>query len=123
MGKGYYMTIQHIKVAGTTFHKLPSGMFLKPDTVGTCNDTPAAFFTAILMPEPTNVYDPQAVQVLLQTTTGDAFVVGYMPKDEPMKARILKPTMANVTIIDYGRVGNYNPSYIITGIEMEGTAC
>lgn len=112
--------ITEIKVAGTTFHPLPQNTFLAPNNTDEVDGIPVAYFTAVLMPEPTNQFDPDAVQVILPTTTGNPFMIGYLPKDEPLKMAITEPVMGEVMVKDYRVAGNYNPSYIITSIEMEG---
>lgn len=108
-----------IKVAGTTFHPLPPDTFLRPNNIEEIDGVPVAYFDALLVPEPTNQFDPDAIQVILPTTAGNAFMIGYMPKLEPLKTAIKEPTLANVLVKDYRAVGNYNPSYIIMSIEME----
>lgn len=107
-----------IKVAGTTFHPLPQGVGLRINNEAMEDNVPIAYTRAVLIPEPTNKYDPEAVQVIIELKTGEAFVIGYIPKDEPIKTQIKRPTMALLCIKDYTQVGNLNPSFVIKSIEM-----
>lgn len=106
----------NIKVAGTTFHPLPKekGIDIEQELVK--DNVPCAVAQALLLPEPTNQYDPEAVQVLVKLTDGTAFHIGYLPAKEPLKATIKVLTVATLLIKDYGQVGNYNPSFILTEI-------
>lgn len=109
----------YIKVAGTTFHPIPTNESVKILVEGEENGVPYAYAQAILMPEPTNEYDKDAVQVIIQLANGNPFVAGYIPKDNPMKLKIKQPVIATLHIKDYSAVGDYNPSFIISRIEME----
>lgn len=43
--------------------------------------------TAILLPEPTNPYDPNAVRVVVVTATGEHAVVGYLSQEDAVGYR------------------------------------
>lgn len=107
------------KVVGTTFRPLPSDKTIqidgKPFEV---DGVPTAITQAILVPEPTNEFDPNAVQVVVKLNTGEAFAIGYIGKDDPWQARITQPTLAKLRISDYRDAGNYNPSYNIIDVRM-----
>lgn len=106
----------NIKVAGTTFHPLPSGKGIAIEQEQTIDNVPCAITQALLIPEPTNPYDAEAVQVVVKLTTGEAFPIGYLPAKEPLKSTIRAITIGTILIKDYGQVGNYSPSFIITEI-------
>lgn len=91
----------NIKIAGTTFHPLPDGMYVKIDESYMVEDIPCAKTQAVLMPEPQNPYDPEAVMVLVPLENGEAFHIGYLPKMEPLKKRITGPTPARVLIQNF----------------------
>lgn len=100
------------KVAGSTFHPLAPEQKIKIiRELAPENDIPRAIAQAVLMPEPTNAYDPEAVQVIVSLTDGSAFVLGYLPKTSVQKSKIKAPTLAEVTIINYAATTNYNNSY------------
>lgn len=107
------------KVAGTTFYQIPEiGLKINKEYEDTGNNrVPCADLDAVLMPEPENKYDEDAVKVIVPLKNGDAFHLGYVPRAEPLKTKITKPVMAKMTIRDYGMVGNYNASFIITEVE------
>lgn len=107
------------KVVGTTFRPLPPNKTIqidgKPFEV---NDVPTAIAQAILVPEPTNEYDPNAVQVVVKLNTGEAFPIGYIGKDDPWQAKIKSPKLAKLRISDYSRTNGYNPSYSIIDVQL-----
>ena len=107
------------KVVGTTFRPLPSGVFIKVYETFEQNNVPTALAKAILAPEPDNVYDPNAVQVIIELDTGAPFTIGYIGKDDPWQKRITQPVLATLRIVDYSVSGAYNASYNIIDIEME----
>ena len=105
-------TVRAEKVVGTTFHKL-----LPTQKIAIMNeiehgDVPAAKAQAILIPEPTNQFDPEAVQVVVKLQTGEPFVLGYLPKESPYKKQITANCLATLIILDYQSVG-YNNSYTV----------
>ena len=103
------------KVAGTTFRPLPEGKSIQI-TSEFMDGVPCAAVRAILKPEPTNAYDPEAVMVFVSLTDGSAFHIGYVPKAEPIKRQIKFPMLADMVIRDYGQVSAYNASFVITRI-------
>ena len=106
-----------IKIAGTTFHPLPEGMYVKVKQTFSFEDVPCARVQAVLLPEPENPYDPEAVKVLIPLENGEAFHIGYLPKAEPLKTRISGPTPAWVTVKNYARKNpSLSPSWIITEV-------
>lgn len=111
----------NIKIAGTTFHKIPDGLKIsvKGEDVFEENGISCARTMAVLQPEPENQYDPEAVKVLVKLTDGSAFHIGYLPKAEPLKQKVKTTTLAQVVIKDYTVMGDFNPSYLITDINMQ----
>lgn len=107
------------KVVGTSFRPLPPDKTIhiegQPFDV---DGVPTAIAQAILAPEPTNEYDPDAVQVFVKLSSGEAFHIGYIGKDDPWKAKIKQPTLATLRISDYSRTGNYNPSFNVIDIQL-----
>lgn len=109
----------NIKVAGTTYHQIPPiGVAILEEYLE--NNVPCARAEAILLPEPENKFDHEAVKVVLKLRDGSAFHVGYLPKAEPMKTRIRQIVRAEAVLQDYRMVGNYNISIIIKKIQLEG---
>lgn len=115
--RGAYMDTK-LTVAGTTFHPIPEGVGLKVKDEGMDNGVPIAYIDAVLVPEPTNEYDPDAVQVFVPLKTDEPFVIGYIPKHAPVKTQITGPTLAKICIKDYRMVGNFNPSFVIEEIKL-----
>lgn len=108
-----------IKVAGTTFHPLPKGTAIAIEKEYTKNGVPCAEMECILVPEPENKYDPEAVKVMVKLTNGMAHQIGHLPAKEPLKVQIAKRQqflLATCEIIDYTQVGK-NASYVITAIQ------
>lgn len=106
----------NIKVAGTTFHKIPSiGIAIAAEFMD--KNVPCANTEAILQPEPENPYDKKAVKVIVPLKDGQAFQIGYLPKEEPIKRQITAIKKAKLLIRDYGQVGTYNASFVITEVE------
>lgn len=109
----------NIKVAGTTFHPLPEGVHLSILSEGTLDNVPCAFAQALLVPEPENEYDKDAVAVYGRLMDGKPFHLGYIPKAEPLKFKIRRPMPARMLIKDYGQVGRgLSPSFVL--VELEG---
>lgn len=107
------------KVVGTSFRPLPPNKFIEIlDKPFDIDGVPTALAQAVLVPEPTNEYDPNAVQVVVKLNTGEAFPIGYIGKDDPWQARITKPVLATLRISDYSQVGNYNPSYSAIDVQL-----
>lgn len=108
-----------IKVAGTSFHPLPEGVTIAAEETWEEGDRgiPCAKAQVVLVREPENGVDPEAVKVMIKLTNGEAHHLGYLPKTEPLKTQVGDFTLATCVIKDYRSVGNYNPSYIITEVE------
>lgn len=110
----------NVKIAGTTFHPLPEGKFLKVGRTYTFEDVPCADTDAVLIPEPDNQYDPNAVKVVVPLDSGEAFHVGYIPKDHPLKMMVKnagRPVKASVMVKNYAMKNQqYSASWIITGV-------
>ena len=45
------------------------------------------YHTAILLPEPTNPYDPNAVRVAVVTSSGDGATIGYLSREDAVAYR------------------------------------
>ena len=104
----------NIKVAGTTFHPLPEGGYVKVEQKFQSGDVPCAIAKAVLIPEPENPYDPGAVKVLVPLEDGSAFHIGYLPKAEPLKAQIKAPVPARVKIFNHtANNPALSPSWVI----------
>ena len=105
-------TMKSQKVVGTTFNET----HYYKDFAGQVDSdagTPTLVGEAILMPEPTNQYDPNAVAVIAKMADGSPFKLGYLGKGTPMQAAIKAPTMAKLVVIAYSENGDYNDSYLV----------
>ena len=106
------------KVAGTTFHQIPEGQYLRIKQQYDLEGTPCADADAILVPEPTNQYDPDAVMVMVPLENGQPFHVGYLPKDSDLKQMVKKALPATVMVKDFGAKNpQYSASWIITEVK------
>ena len=66
----------------------------------------AEFHTqALLVPEPTNEYDPTAVAVVIRTKEGAAHRVGYLARTSPIKEGLNGVTPMKLTIYGYSEIG------------------
>lgn len=107
----------NMKVAGTSFHPLPEGQYVKVKQTYEFENVPCADVDAILMPEPENPYDPDAVKVLIPLESGAPFCIGYVPKDHPIKLRIKAPYQAVIMIKNFALNNpHYSPSWIVTEV-------
>lgn len=108
------------KIAGTTFHPLPENQYLKVNSTYTFDNVPCAEADAILMAEPDNQYDPNAVKVMVPLDSGEAFHIGYLPKDSDLKMRVKSaghPFKATVMVKNYAMKNQqYSASWIITEV-------
>lgn len=94
------------KIVGSTFHPLPEGKTIKMHSKEfEYHGVPAILTRAVLMPEPSNPHDPEAIMVLLELTTGESFHIGYIGKDSPIKTQITEPQAGIVRIVDYSATG------------------
>lgn len=105
-------TMKSQKVVGTTFNA-PHYYKDFAGQVDPNGETPTLVGEAILMPEPTNQYDPNAVAVIAKMADGSPFKLGYLGKGTPMQAAIKAPTMAKLVVIAYSENGDYNDSYLV----------
>lgn len=112
-----------VKVVGTTFHPLPDGHVIRISKSYMKDNIPMAIAPAILRPDPSNPYDENAVEVLVELDNGDPFVIGFIGKDDPWQRKITQLTLATIQIKDYSQASThgkvYNPAYQIINIEME----
>lgn len=79
------------KVVGTTFRFKEQGEKHYTEFAGVIDktgDIPTLSGTAILMPEPDNAYDPNAVLVIAKMKDGSAFKLGYLPKGSKLQREI-----------------------------------
>lgn len=112
--------ITNTKVVGTTFHQIPDGEYLKVTSTYNFEGIPCADADALLIPEPTNQYDPDAVMVMVPLENGQPFQVGYLPKDSELKQTIKanpKTYVAKVMVKNFAMNNpQYSPSWIITEV-------
>lgn len=105
------------KIAGTTFHPLPDGQYLKIKRTYDFEGIPCADADAVLMPEPENQYDPEAVKVLVPLESGQPFHIGYLPRESALKKMVKKPYQAAVMVKNFALNNpQYSPSWIITEV-------
>lgn len=107
----------NVKIAGTTFHPLPDGEYLRVKQTYEFEGISCADADAILMPEPDNQYDPDAVKVLVPLDNGQPFHIGYLPKDSELK-KMIRNTYAATIMVKNFAVSNpqYSPSWIVTEV-------
>ena len=106
------------KIAGTTFHPLPEGQYLRIRQTYDFEAVPCADADAVLVPEPENQYDREAVKVLVPLDDGSAFHIGYLPKDSDLKRMVRKPHKASIMVKNYAlNSPQYSPSWIVTEVE------
>lgn len=111
----------NVKIAGTTFHPLPDGEYLRVGRTYEFEGTPCADTNAVLMPEPTNQYDPEAVKVMVPLENGQPFHIGYLPKNSDLKKLISqsgKNYVATVMVKNFAvKNQQYSASWIITEVQ------
>lgn len=104
------------KVVGTTFRFKEQGEKNFTEFAGvidTTGDIPTLQGRAILVPDPQNKYDPNAVMVIAQMSDGSAFHLGYLPKGSQLQQVIKTNTLAKLNIIAYSEGGDYNDSFTV----------
>lgn len=104
------------KVVGTTFRFKELGERDYKEFYGEDRDAGNVITRvgqALLMPEPTNQYDPQAVMVLAKMMDGSVFHLGYLSKSGTLRDDIKEPTPARLIISAYSYGGDYNDSYTV----------
>lgn len=104
------------KVVGTTFKFKEFGErnyteFLGVDSNGT--GTPVRTGKAILLPEPTNPYDANAIAVIAAMQNGKSFPLGYLARGSQLYNSIKSPTLAQLIITAYSEGGDFNDSYVV----------
>lgn len=113
--------VTNVKIAGTTFHQIPEGKYLKVNNTFNFEDTPCANTSAILLPEPDNPHDKNAVKVMVPLDDGQAFHVGYLPKESDLKAQIAKTGNSYLAVVMVKNFASknphYNASWIITEVQ------
>lgn len=109
----------NVKIAGTSFHPLPAEETVCVETTGVQAGVPWAKLSAILMPEPENPHDPDAVKVLIPLSSGKVFHIGYLPRTSELKYRIKTMRPAKVLCEDY-TCGNPNLSPSWKVVEVQG---
>lgn len=111
----------NVKIAGTTFHPLPDGQYLRVNKTYPFDGVSCADTNGILMPEPTNPHDPSAVKVVVPLDNGQAFHIGYLPKDSDLKMQIAqsgKNYMATIMVKNFTQNNpQYSASWIITEVQ------
>lgn len=107
-----------VKIAGTTFHPLPDGQFLRVTQTYEFEGVPCADTDAVLIPEPDNPHDPEAVKVMVPLDNGQPFHIGYLPKDSELKKMIKQTMVAAVMVKNFAlNSPQYSPSWIITEVK------
>lgn len=105
------------KVVGSTFHPLPEDKRIKVHgSVFDLDGNPAILTRALLIPEPDNKYDSDAVKVVLELTNGEPFHIGYVGKEDPLKTQIESVRPCLIRVIDYTDTG-HNISYQIVHLQ------
>lgn len=106
-----------IKIAGTTFHPLPENQYLRVNTVYEKDGVSCAETNAVLVPEPDNPHDPEAVKVIVPLENGQPFQIGYLPRASKQKQMVKQPCQASITVKDFTKNNlQYSSSWIITEI-------
>lgn len=117
MTGGEHMSKITEKVVGTTFqeHKDYSEYFAVSEDVE--HGATAITSIALLMPEPDNPYDPNAVMVIGKLKNGQPHPIGYLQsaaKGGQLQLKIKQPQQASLRIIAYSDSGAFNDTYIVT---------
>lgn len=108
----------NVKVAGTTFHQLPEGQYVRVNQTYNVDGISCADTDAILIPEPDNAYDPDAVKVMIPLENGQPFHIGYLPKDSELKYMVKHNYVATIMIKNFALNNpQYSPSWIITEVQ------
>lgn len=97
------------KVVGITFRPQPEFNTIKGEKKD-ANGVPYTIGQALLIPEPSNAYDPNAVAVVIELEDGGSAHIGYLPKGTQLYTDVTAPTLARVHAFNYDMVG-MNRSY------------
>lgn len=107
----------NVKVAGTSFHPIPDGQYLRVKQTYEFEGVPCADTDALLIPEPNNPHDSDAVRVMVPMDNGQAFHIGYLPKDSELKLMIKMAYPATIMVKNYAMKNQqYSASWIITEV-------
>lgn len=107
------------KVVGTTFRFEEQGPVHFDDFAGKVKpaqnqeDVPEKIGMAVLLPEPTNKYDPHAVQVIAKMKDGSTYFLGYLPKGSSACLSVKEPVLAKLFIYNYSSLGSYSDSFAV----------
>ena len=104
------------KVVGTTFRFSEQGEKHYTEFAGIedkSGDVPTLTGKAILIPEPTNPYDPNAVLVIAQMKDGTAFNLGYLPKGSQLQQNVKSNTLAILHVTAYSEGGDFNDAFTV----------
>lgn len=105
------------KVVGTTFqeYKHYKEYFALNEDIE--NGVVAVTTIALLIPEPDNAYDPNAVMVVGKLANGQAHQIGYLrsaTRGGELQLRIKQPQQASLRILAYSDNGDFNDTYTVT---------
>lgn len=100
------------KVVGTSFRPQPPF----EDFAGTLStepgdNVPVKISDALLIPEPNNQYDPNAIMVVARLANNQPHHLGYLARGSQLQINTHKPTKVTLKITAYSMVGDYNDSY------------
>lgn len=107
------------KVVGTTFHDENKKPITYLDIAGETKQSetnPELDYkvgSALLMPDPENKYDSNAVAVIAKLNDGSAYKLGYLAKGSQLYEETTKPKLAKLLAYGYSKLGSYNDSYVV----------
>lgn len=101
------------KVVGTSFREQHAFTDFAGD-ISNKDNVPVMHSQALLMPEPKNPYDPNAIMVIAKLEDGSPAHIGYVGRDSELYQLVEAPTPVKLTIMGYAEVGSYNNSFTIT---------
>lgn len=115
--RGENMTKVTETVVGTSFreYKHFTEYFALSEEIE--NGVSAIEIPALLIPEPENPYDPNAVMVVGKLKNGQPHHIGYLKNAEKggkLQPLIKEPKPATVRLLAYSDNGDFNDSYIVT---------
>lgn len=109
----------NVKIAGTTFHPLPKDEYVRVSRTFEFENIPCAETNAVLMPEPGNPHDPEAVKVMVPLENGQPFHIGYLPKESELKRQISASGRNYVAVVMIKNFAASNPHYSASWIITE----
>lgn len=92
------------KVVGTTYREHPPVSELVGE-IDKSGEIPIFTGQALLVPEPTNEYDPNAIAVVAQKKDGNVHHVGYLGKHTELYTKTKNITPAILRIFGYSTIG------------------